>query len=696
MRKSYVSTRTPSGACFGFALEAVPTAFIRPYRIRENTLAKQIEKIMEAEIHEKLKKDIMNVAIGWLGKKWNTKETFGLFRHEKDAYLAANDEWHLLPGTDLWVAKSTAQAELSEGFLPLHKMVYDSVNKHVRDFSRELEAKGISVLGCHGDSVFVTPEDAAKLDYPLEYACTMETMGRIKKEPGKKLSKMKLLKPDKKCGFKVQPLPQTVKHTMVDEYDAVEAAALFELESEPTPLYDLDDRICGHADLGKPYNWLVTGDDAGSGKTFTVLKYVTDYSPLYSFFEPDRKPYYTVACFSNEQALDLRMDGYNAETLYGLCGGRPDAEFEGRAGCKYWFVVVDELGMFGVPTRDMFEQYKRRNPGTQYFATEDLEQIPPIEEDFTGGRDFYRTASASMFSHELHLKVPKRYTSAERAAQVQALKAELAVFSKKQRIPPTDLAKLLPNFATITNFNPAHWWSENSVCISYYHETRRKVNSLVHKHLGFDEYYVCGLHYIAGKRPPHAKMHTNFRYELVSKSSDKYTFKCVFYGTIFEVPVAKVTEFTMSLPYCRTGHSIQGRTVKGNVIVFDAFGKNSHPPWLYVALTRSKNIGCTYAVGNSQPTLDCSEVNHYLKGYKQQDEQRGHVSDQFFTVEGVLKLSQKQFHLCACCREPMNFQNKPGDPNNWSLDRLDDSQGHVLGNCQLSCLQCNISKNDLR
>lgn len=60
-------------------------------------------------------------------------------------------------------------------------------------------------------------------------------------------------------------------------------------------------------------------------------------------------------------------------------------------------------------------------------------------------------------------------------------------------------------------------------------------------------------------------------------------------------------------------------------------------------------------------------------------------------IQGV---SKKQGHVCFLCGSVMNFVNKLDDPNNWSVDRLNDSLAHVKGNCKLSHISCIVGKGD--
>ena len=56
----------------------------------------------------------------------------------------------------------------------------------------------------------------------------------------------------------------------------------------------------------------------------------------------------------------------------------------------------------------------------------------------------------------------------------------------------------------------------------------------------------------------------------------------------------RLTPDYFSLPYCRTCSSIQGSTVKGNVVVFESDGYYADNNWKYVALTRASDLSKVY------------------------------------------------------------------------------------------------------
>jgi hypothetical protein len=197
------------------------------------------------------------------------------------------------------MVKVSGDEELSEGFLPIHKMVYDSVNKHIRDFKKKLESQGIDVIGVHGDALFVSPEDALKLDYPEKYECSYHTMGLIKKEMDKSIVGWKVMEPPRNSDTIVSGRRdvKTAVSTMKDEWSAEEAR---EILSQVPPT---DEDV-----IVKPFNWLLTADLPGSGKSHTAIKYAQAMSNNY-----------VVACYSNEQALEWKRQGVEAHAPSTRC-----------------------------------------------------------------------------------------------------------------------------------------------------------------------------------------------------------------------------------------------------------------------------------------------------------------------------------------------------------------------------------------
>ena len=82
--------------------------------------------------------------------------------------------------------------------------------------------------------------------------------------------------------------------------------------------------------------------------------------------------------------------------------------------------------------------------------------------------------------------------------------------------------------------------------------------------------------------------------------------------------------------------------------------------------------------------------NEYLKrkiyGYKKQDEEKGRQTD--LNYEGIKKLLDDQNYKCVFCGLPLG-------KDNFTLDRIDNTEGHTMKNVNCCCKQCNITRKHL-
>lgn len=62
----------------------------------------------------------------------------------------------------------------------------------------------------------------------------------------------------------------------------------------------------------------------------------------------------------------------------------------------------------------------------------------------------------------------------------------------------------------------------------------------------------------------------------------------------------------------------------------------------------------------------------------------------FITVEHVYGLIQESNDQCYYCSCHLQFVNYAADMG--TIERLDNSFGHIIGNCVIACRTCNLSK----
>lgn len=95
-------------------------------------------------------------------------------------------------------------------------------------------------------------------------------------------------------------------------------------------------------------------------------------------------------------------------------------------------------------------------------------------------------------------------------------------------------------------------------------------------------------------------------------------------------------------------------------------------------------------------TLVEREVSRKITGYKAQD-RKNEVWDprNFVAIEDVTELLVASRLKCFYCLRftPLVFE-EPNHPTQWTLDRIDNNQGHNRANVKIACLACNVKRGN--
>tara|TARA_B100000795_G_scaffold269003_1_gene257174 strand:- start:7179 stop:7664 length:486 start_codon:yes stop_codon:yes gene_type:complete len=83
-----------------------------------------------------------------------------------------------------------------------------------------------------------------------------------------------------------------------------------------------------------------------------------------------------------------------------------------------------------------------------------------------------------------------------------------------------------------------------------------------------------------------------------------------------------------------------------------------------------------------------------LHGYKSQDTKKKRWDKtKFISYEELIEKLVISKLLCEYCRVKCNLISKENrDNNQWTLDRIDNDNGHNTNNVVISCLKCNLQK----
>jgi hypothetical protein len=91
------------------------------------------------------------------------------------------------------------------------------------------------------------------------------------------------------------------------------------------------------------------------------------------------------------------------------------------------------------------------------------------------------------------------------------------------------------------------------------------------------------------------------------------------------------------------------------------------------------------------------EIKTKLDGYARQDDANG-IRDlsAFISLDATIELLLVSKLRCAYCRECCELIYKDVmAPRQWTLDRVDNDQGHNGGNVALACLACNLQRRTM-
>jgi len=85
--------------------------------------------------------------------------------------------------------------------------------------------------------------------------------------------------------------------------------------------------------------------------------------------------------------------------------------------------------------------------------------------------------------------------------------------------------------------------------------------------------------------------------------------------------------------------------------------------------------------------IDDKIIDRKLSGYKQQDQKNKREFN--IDAELIIELKQQQNNHCASCNCLMRWQYSDKDPHQFTVDRINNSLGHIKNNVMLTCLECN-------
>ena len=89
-----------------------------------------------------------------------------------------------------------------------------------------------------------------------------------------------------------------------------------------------------------------------------------------------------------------------------------------------------------------------------------------------------------------------------------------------------------------------------------------------------------------------------------------------------------------------------------------------------------------------------SELKRKMTSYKQQDLTKDRYnSDAFINIDYVIQLlKESKLTCCFCSKNVFLLYGFTRDLKQWTLDRINNNEGHNLNNVLIACLECNLKR----
>lgn len=99
-------------------------------------------------------------------------------------------------------------------------------------------------------------------------------------------------------------------------------------------------------------------------------------------------------------------------------------------------------------------------------------------------------------------------------------------------------------------------------------------------------------------------------------------------------------------------------------------------------------------INNEYVTIFINNLKNKISGYKQQDILKKKLDlDKFINLKSVISLLHESLLKCCYCHEDIYIlYKKVREMSQWTLDRINNDQGHDVGNLVISCLKCNLKR----
>ena len=98
--------------------------------------------------------------------------------------------------------------------------------------------------------------------------------------------------------------------------------------------------------------------------------------------------------------------------------------------------------------------------------------------------------------------------------------------------------------------------------------------------------------------------------------------------------------------------------------------------------------------GSNINRIFIQEISKKIQGYKNQDNKKQCFDAyHFVSLENTIEMLVQSKLKCVYCKKSVHILYKHiREDSQWTLDRIDNNQGHNKSNCVICCLKCNLQR----
>ena len=562
-----------------------------------------------------------------------------------------------------YILVDTKKKDLENGFLPIQLFIYDVMRLKMFMMYKELQSKGATVVAIKTDSLFLDASTMKQLPKNPD-SNKFESIGKYRFEKG-------------------NLCPGVIKKFEENKIDIVHNS---DFSQKDIIINDEWDQTEFNKIFKKETGIIVKAIVPGAGKTHSLREFARTFGIHKVLFVV---PYNTLC-------LEFRDQGFQACTHYTLLSLRinDNGEDEGTGTSfdvsQFKVIVFDEIYCHTVHNLARIREFMTKYESIQYFATGDVDQLPPIETlNVSDTKKYYNNILAVLFPKSITLKICKRVKTEEERQRLLDLKKDIF----ENGLDATDVAKKY--FKVISNLNHAR-----GKMIAYRNKTVNAINRYCHDKQETPAKFVTHneIKYYPGVQlrcrkfflKDSVKFRINYIYEITKISKTDVSVMDIDTKKEIALPLDYLSKFTLNYAY--TGHSFQGITVN-ELSIFNISFPMITNEWLWTTFTRCSDLNKVRVFIDdklSDKNLVIHALQRKIEGHRLEDTKKNRPFDESDYIDRtyVCQLFRSQQCQCARCDHELDVDYDNDGQAQFSINRIDNNLAHIKSNCELVCLQC--------